>query len=113
MKSTSLLFSKKKKCMNRLALEDYVIRGLWASPGPGPGPGQGPSQCPASSTPDASLQFTVEVLRARLDGSRTAISPLSFFTLSKVGFASGLGTILTYIIVLMQFKASEPAGITN
>ncbi len=84
-----------------MALEDYIIRDLRSNANG------------TTSTVAEELHFTVDVLRGRLDGSRTAISPLSFFTLSKVGFVSGLGTILTYIIVLMQFKASEPVAPTT
>lgn len=50
--------------------------------------------------------FRLSVLIRRLS-TKEAISPQNFFTLSNRSFLSGMGVILTYLIVLMQFKASE------
>ena len=95
---------------SRTLLEDFVINNsseVFPRVVPGGDSNSSADIIAASSADPAPLQFTVDVLRGRLDGSRGGISPLSFFTLSKVGFASGLGTVVTYIIVLMQFKATE------
>ncbi|TRY78031.1 hypothetical protein TCAL_16703 [Tigriopus californicus] len=54
----------------------------------------------------ADQDFRLGVLIRRL-GTKEAISPQNFFTLSNRSFLSGMGVILTYLIVLMQFKASE------
>ena len=50
--------------------------------------------------------FQIDVLLRRLsDGN--AVAPLNYFNLSNAAFLSGIGLIATYLIILIQFKASE------
>ncbi len=49
---------------------------------------------------------TVFILIGRLD-NHTPISPYSTFSLSYRGLIATLGVLLTYIVVLMQFKSSD------
>ena len=45
--------------------------------------------------------------------SEAPITPLSAFSVSTSTLLSAFGTIITYVIVLLQFKVSEPPGDTQ
>ena len=50
--------------------------------------------------------FKIEILRERL-GSGEGVTPMRYFNLSNGAFVAGMGTIFTYIVVLMQFKEAH------
>ena len=55
---------------------------------------------------DPSELHTTDFVQMELQKGKV-ISPYAFFGVNHSGFLGAMSTIITYVIVLMQFKASE------
>ena len=59
------------------------------------------------------VKFRAKVLVERM-GKPGALKPLSYFSVNNSAHLSGISTMITYLIVLMQFKVSgEPAEVAD
>ncbi len=56
--------------------------------------------------PDRRERDRLELLSKRLSSSAAPLSPRAFFGLDHSGMLGAAATIVTYIIVLMQFRTS-------